>query len=119
MNILQRCSAIAIAIGFASIPPVLSSAAQPAIGIVTSNWKFTPNAITLHVGQMTTLRLTSNEGVHGLQSPDLGIPLTVIQPGTVKSVEVTPHKAGKYVLHCAIMCGTGHANMTLTVNVVQ
>lgn len=96
-----------------------SAIADQSIDIVASNWKFTPNAIQLHVGQTTTLRLTSSEGVHGLESADLGIPQTMIMPGSVKSVEVTPNKAGKYVLHCAIMCGAGHPNMTLTVNVVQ
>ncbi len=104
--------------GFVAAPaaPVF---ANQSIDIVASNWKFTPNAITLHVGQPATLRLTSSEGVHGLESADLGIPQTMIAPGSTKSVLVTPKKAGKYVLHCAIMCGAGHPNMTLTVTVVQ
>ncbi len=108
----------AIAAALASLVSAAFAAASPAIGIVASNWKFTPSTIQLHVGQATTLRLTSSEGVHGLQSDDLGIPLTPIAPGSVKNVVVTPNKAGKYVLHCAIMCGAGHPNMTLTVNVV-
>jgi cytochrome c oxidase subunit II len=98
-------------------PPSLVGA-RPSIDVVASNWKFTPSTIQLHVGETTTLRLTSSEGVHGLQSDDLGIPLTTIEPGTFKSIKVTPKKAGKYVLHCAVVCGPGHANMTLTVNVV-
>jgi cytochrome c oxidase subunit II len=93
--------------------------AGSAVDIVASNWTFTPSEIRLHVGQTTTLRLTSKEGVHGLQSADLGIPQTTIVPGAVKTVDVTPKKTGQYVLHCAIMCGAGHPNMTLTVNVVQ
>lgn len=93
--------------------------ADQSIDIVASNWKFTPNAIQLHVGQTTTLHLTSTQGVHGLESADLGIPQTAIMPGAFKSVAVTPKKPGKYVLHCAIMCGAGHPNMTLTVDVVQ
>jgi cytochrome c oxidase subunit II len=97
----------------------LAATTHPAIDIAASNWKFTPNTITLHVGQETTLRLTSKEGVHGLQSEDLGIPMTTIAPGSTASINVTAKKAGKYVLHCAVMCGEGHANMTLTVNVVQ
>jgi cytochrome c oxidase subunit II len=96
----------------------LPAPANSTINIVASNWKFTPNVIELHAGQMATLRLTSSEGVHGLQSDDLGIPLTTITPGAFQTVNVTPKKAGKYVLHCAIMCGAGHADMTLTVNVV-
>lgn len=112
---------LAMAVGISGIvgASTISVAANPTISIVASNWKFTPNAIELHVGQTTTLRLSSSEGVHGLQSADLGIPQTVIEPGSVKSVEVTPKKAGKYVLHCTVFCGAGHANMTLTVNVVQ
>lgn len=98
--------------------PAASAAATSTIAIVASDWKFTPDTIQLHVGQESTLRLTSSQGVHGLQSDALGIPLTTIAPGSPTSVKVTPSKAGKYVLHCAIMCGAGHANMTLTVNVV-
>jgi cytochrome c oxidase subunit II len=93
--------------------------ADQTIDIVASNWKFTPNTIQLHAGQTSTLRLTSSEGVHGLESADLGIAQTMIMPGSVRTVSVTPKKPGKYVLHCAIMCGAGHPNMTLTVNVVQ
>jgi cytochrome c oxidase subunit II len=103
---------------FALVAPAATAAANPTIDVVASNWKFTPNTIVLHVGQTTTLRLTSKEGVHGLQSDDLGIPSTMLAPGYVKTVEVTPKKTGTYVLHCAIMCGEGHANMTLTVKVV-
>jgi cytochrome c oxidase subunit II len=109
---------LAIVAALASLASVAFASASPGIGIVASNWKFTPSTIQLHVGQTTTLRLTSSEGVHGLQSDELGIPMTTIVPGTVKNVEVTPKKAGKYVLHCAVMCGAGHPNMTLTVNVV-
>jgi cytochrome c oxidase subunit II len=98
--------------------PAAARAAQPTIDITASNWKFTPNVIALHVGQATTLRLTSSEGVHGLQSDELGIPMTTIMPGKTENVTVTAKKVGKYVLHCAIMCGAGHANMTLTINVV-
>ena len=101
------------------VPAAAPAAAHPSIDIVASNWKFTPDTIELHVGETTTLRLTSSEGVHGLASDDLGIPTTTITPGSFKTITVTPKKAGKYVLHCAVMCGAGHANMTLTVNVVQ
>jgi len=95
-----------------------SQTAHAAIGIVASNWKFTPSSITVHAGQEVVLHLTSTEGVHGLQSDELGIPMTAITPGSTKTVEFTPKKTGKYVLHCAIMCGAGHPNMTLTINVV-
>lgn len=108
-------AAIVIASAFAMLP----ASATSTVNIVTTNWKFTPSTIVLHVGQTTTLRLTSHEGVHGLQSADLGIPQTAIVPGTFKTVNVTPRKVGTYVLHCSIFCGAGHPNMTLTVKVVR
>lgn len=91
--------------------------AHPSMDIVASNWKFTPSTITLHVGETTELRFTSTSGVHGIKSDDLGIPLVTIVPGKFVTVEVTPKKAGTYVLPCQIMCGPGHANMKLTVKV--
>lgn len=93
-------------------------AAHPSIDVVASNWKFTPSTIELHVGETTTIRVTSSEGVHGLKSDDLGIAQTTIAPGQFTTVTVTPKKAGKYVIHCSVMCGAGHADMALTVNVL-
>lgn len=105
---------VALAFAFAYKP----APAHPSMDIVASNWKFTPNTVTLHVGETTTLRLTSTEGVHGIKSDDLGIPLTTIAPGKFITVDVTPKKTGTYVLPCQIMCGSGHADMKLTVKVV-
>jgi cytochrome c oxidase subunit II len=109
---------LAIASVFVGGVPATPVSAHPSIDIVASNWKFTPSTIELHAGETTTLRLTSREGVHGLQSDELAIPMTTIEPGSFKSIQVTPKKAGKYVLHCSLMCGAGHADMTLTVTVV-
>lgn len=114
-----RGSAMAIAIAAMAIVQGTSALAHPSIDIVASNWKFTPATITLHAGETATLHLTSSEGVHGLQSDELAIPMTTISPGAAKTVEVTPKKPGKYVLHCAVFCGAGHADMILTINVVQ
>ena len=98
-----------------------SVSAHPSIDLVASNWKFTPGTITLHVGETTQLRMTSSAGVHGIESSELGIPLTTITPGKFVTVSVTPKKAGTYTLKCAIICGpTGmHDHMVLTVNVVE
>ena len=108
--------AIVAAAGF--LFTIAASAASP-IEVAASNWKFTPAEITLHTGRTQVLRLTSNEGVHGIQSDDLGIPLTTILPNKTVDVSVTPKKTGAYLLHCAIVCGTGHADMALKINVVS
>ena len=102
-----------------SMSGVLSSAApasaHPSIDIAVANWKFAPSTITIPVGEPTTLRLTSTSGVHGIESDDLGIPLTTIPNGKVVEVTFTPKKAGTYVLHCQIVCGPGHSDMALTI----
>jgi len=97
--------------------PMQSASAHPSIDVAAANWKFTPDTIKLHVGETTTLRLTSTEGVHGIKSDELGIPLTTISPGKFVTVSVTPKKEGTYVLHCAIICGPGHDKMALTIKV--
>jgi len=89
--------------------------AHPPIDIVASNWKFTPAKITVPVNEETTLRLTSSEGVHGVESADLGIAKTTISPDKFVTVTFTPKKAGTYVVHCAVICGPGHDDMTLTI----
>jgi cytochrome c oxidase subunit 2 len=90
----------------------------PVIAIVaTADQKFSPDHVVLHANQRRTLRFSSTGGVHGIASPELGIPSTMIQPGTPVSIDVTPKKAGTYTVPCSIVCGPGHADMALTVEV--
>ena len=93
------------------------ASAHPSIDIAVANWKFTPAKIEAHVGEETTLRFISSEGVHGIKSDELGIPNTMIVPGKTIEVKFTPKKAGTYVVHCAVMCGAGHEDMKLTIEV--
>lgn len=115
LNVLRTAGAIMAAAFLYFIVPAAHVQAHPSIDIVASNWKFTPNTITVQAGEQTTLRLTSSEGVHGLASSDLGIAQTTIMPGKTVTVTFTPKKAGTYKLNCTIMCGAGHANMVLTI----
>lgn len=95
------------------------TSAHPSVDVVASNWKFTPATIEAHVGKKTTLHLSSSEGVHGIISDELGIPKTTILPNKAVEVSFTPKKAGTYKVHCAIPCGQGHDDMTVTVKVLS
>jgi cytochrome c oxidase subunit 2 len=110
---LAAAFCLALAAALAPVP----ATAHPTVDIAVSNWKFVPAKITIPVGQPTTLRFTSTSGVHGVQSDELGIPMTAVPNGKTVEVTFTPKKAGTYVLHCQIFCGTGHADMALTVEV--
>jgi cytochrome c oxidase subunit II len=98
------------------IAPIVALA-HPSIDIVASNWKFTPDTITVPPGEATTLRLTSSEGVHGIASKELNIPDTTIMPNKFTTVTFTPDKPGTYVVHCSVVCGAGHPDMALTIKV--
>jgi cytochrome c oxidase subunit 2 len=122
MNVfLTRIGTCIVAAAVLSLAAAIAPApvsAHPTIDIAVANWKFTPAKITIPVGEPTTLRLTTTSGVHGIQSDDLGIPMTSIPNGKVVSVTFTPKKAGTYIIHCMIFCGPGHADMKLTIEVV-
>jgi cytochrome c oxidase subunit II len=118
MHIAYRTTVLPLAIAVvAFIASAGAALAHPTIDVVASNWKFTPAKISIPLNEPTTLRLTSSSGVHGIQSDDLGIAKTTISPGQFQLVTFTPKKAGTYVLHCAEVCGPGHSDMTLTIEV--
>lgn len=113
-----RIVTAAVAVAALSLLPFAATAdTDSTIEIVPVPSKFSPDKITLHAGVTTKLDFTHTEGVHAIQSSDLGIPLTTLAPGKDVTIEVTPKKAGTYVLHCEIICGEDHDNMTLTVTV--
>jgi cytochrome c oxidase subunit 2 len=115
-SLVAAAAVLSLAAMFAGAVP---ASAHPSIDIAVANWKFTPAKITIPVGEETTLRMTTTSGVHGIMSDDLGIPLTTIPNGKVIEVKFTPKKTGTYVLHCQIVCGPGHADMALTIVVVD
>jgi cytochrome c oxidase subunit 2 len=111
---LVFCLAAAGALGTRPVP----ASADSSIDIAVKNWSFTPAAIEAHVGKPTVLRFTDSEGVHGVESADIGLSKTMIVPGKITEVSFTPKTAGTFPVHCAVVCGEGHDKMVLTVNVV-
>ena len=116
-TVFSRTAVTLVVAIFAVFGAATVALAHPPIDIVAANWKFTPAKISIPVNEKTTLHLTSSSGVHGIESKDLGIEQTTISPGKFVDVTFTPKKAGTYVLHCAVVCGPGHSDMTLTVEV--
>jgi len=110
-SIVALCVLTMLGLAVAPAP----ATAHPTIDIAASNWQFTPATITIPMGEPTTLRLTSTGGVHGIESKDLGIPATTIEPGKFVTVTFTPTKPGTYKVNCSVFCGAGHPNMVLTI----
>lgn len=114
--LLSLISAAAIA-ALCSAP--VPAATEPVIKITAKNFTFTPGTITLKLHQKTKLEFVAGEGIHGITIPDLGVDDVVNIQSTPTDIEVTPNKTGTFVAHCAVFCGAGHANMVLTIKVVQ
>lgn len=96
------------------------SAAAPAprhIEITASRFSFVPADITVKVGEPVDLVLKSDDVSHGLRVRELNINIKASKgkPGEVK---FTPPKAGTFVGHCSVFCGSGHGKMILTIHVV-
>ena len=109
-------AAVTVAAPAAAAKP--QTKAPPVVNVVaTADQKFAPDHIVLHLKKRQTLRFTSTGGVHGIASPDLGIASTMITADKPVSVSVTPKKAGTYKVQCTIVCGPGHADMALTIDV--
>jgi cytochrome c oxidase subunit II len=100
-------------------PALPARAATPDIHISAKNWAFTPSTITLHLNKPVKLVFVATEGIHGITIPDLGVNNVVNVGSSPSEVVVTPSKLGTFIAHCAVFCGTGHANMILTIKVVK
>jgi cytochrome c oxidase subunit 2 len=84
------------------------------IEITAKRFAFTPDRIVLKKGETVTLRLTSQDVVHGFFLRPLKIDAE-IEPGKTTEVTVTPQVTGTFTLICDHFCGVGHGNMKMTV----
>jgi cytochrome c oxidase subunit 2 len=67
----------------------------------------------LPLGQRVLLLIESDDVIHSLWLPALGIKQDAV-PGRVTEAYVTPTLAGTYSGRCAELCGLGHTGMTTT-----
>ena len=72
---------------------------------------FSPDRLSLRVGEPVRLRLSSPDVVHGFAIPGLGVNVDEIYPGKVVEVDVTPDKPGRYAFACTRWCSVDHWRM--------
>ncbi len=96
-------------------PPALPRAEEPRVVEITAHrFAFDPPEVTLPRGKPALLRLRSEDVTHGFFARPLGID-TVIPPGRVTEVAITPREPGRYTVICDHFCGSGHGNMKMTI----
>lgn len=104
--------ALAVLIGVAARSR--ADEAPRTVDITAKRFEFVPSTITLKRGETVTLRVTSEDVIHGLFLRDLKLD-TDIEPGKTQELTVTPQRAGKFTAICHHFCGAQHGNMKLTV----
>ena len=110
-----------VAIMVAGIFPGCAPKAQSSprrIEVTAKRFEFAPAEITLKKGQPVVLELKSTDAAHGLRFRELNLNVKVVARGTTE-VQFTPDKAGDFVGHCSVFCGSGHGTMALTLHVVD
>lgn len=99
--------------GFAPAPD-----APRRIDVTVKKFAYTPSEITLKKGEPVVLVLTTQDVTHGLKFKELNLN-TKIEKGKPSELAFTPDKAGDFVGHCSVFCGSGHGSMTLTLHVTE
>jgi cytochrome c oxidase subunit 2 len=94
----------------AATPTADVKAQERVIQVTAEKFKFTPAVIELKQGEPAVLELTTLDRKHGFQVPGLDIDET-IEPGKATRVRVVPAKAGTFLFHCSVFCGSGHEDM--------
>ena len=84
------------------------------IPITAKRFAFNPAQVTVKKGETVTLRLTSEDVMHGFYLKPLKID-EVIEPGKPTDVTITPQTAGTFTTICDHFCGSGHGNMHMTI----
>ena len=100
-----------------SMPSARAQDAPQRIEITAQKFMFKPGEITVKVGQPVTLVLKSVDVGHGLRIREVGVDMKV-KAGETSEATFTPTKAGDYVGHCSVFCGSGHGSMVFTLHVV-
>jgi cytochrome c oxidase subunit 2 len=99
--------------GFAPAPD-----APRRIEVSVKKFGYTPSEITLKKGEPVVLVVTTEDVSHGLKFKELGLD-TKVAKGKPGELSFTPDKAGDFVGHCSVFCGSGHGTMTLTLHVTE
>ena len=81
----------------------------------TGGW--TPENLTVEVGQSLHLRLTSDDVMHSFAIGQSDQPPVDVIPGEMTEVTLTFDKPGKYVFYCTRWCSVNHWRMRGTIEV--
>ena len=86
-----------------------NSSASNNLNITASNFEFDQDEYTVKSGEAVTIKLSNEEGMHGLAIDEFDVDIQGEGEATF-----TPDKPGEYIIHCSVACGQGHDDMKST-----
>lgn len=107
---------LAIAIAGMGARTALPSNAPRRIEITARRFTYSPDVVTLKQGETVLLVLKSEDVSHGLRIRELGLDLKASKTKAAEKL-FTPQKAGDFVGHCSVFCGSKHGSMKITFHV--
>jgi len=81
------------------------------IRVVMKKYAFEPPVIRVRQGHWVALEISTADVQHGFYAPELKLRQPV-QPGRPVTVTFHAERPGVYPIHCGIVCGPGHDDMT-------
>lgn len=109
-NLVFTLFFIALLLHFSQTMAAVAPETELVINLKASRFIYSPDQIHIKTGQTVILELESTDQIHGFAIPELGIH-TAIKPGEKVNIKLTVSKAGRYLFHCDIFCGSGHEEM--------
>lgn len=82
------------------------------VQITARSWEFVPNQVRVKANSPVELSVTSVDVDHGIEFTDMDVPLERVPAGRAVTIRFIPDKPGTYRFRCAVVCGTGHEQMT-------
>lgn len=86
---------------------------------MAENGGWTPENLTVAVGEPLHLRLTSDDVSHGFAVGQLNQPAVDINPGEMTDITLVFTKPGKYTYYCTRWCSLNHWRMRGTIEVTE
>ena len=121
-QVLDAAAVVGMALLFGTAvtaaPQDLTTASAPReITIVAKRFAFEPASIEVIEGERIRLRVSSADGVHGLQVRRLKINTLIPRGGQAVTIDFVASTPGTYEILCSEECGEGHDTMTGTLTV--
>jgi cytochrome c oxidase subunit 2 len=82
------------------------------VRVSAERFRFTPDEITIRLGETVAFRLESDDTDHGFRIVGTDIDRVIPKRGRGSiAVTFTPERAGRYLFECSKLCGAGHEFM--------